>query len=108
MGLDLLVTEFDINDRSFPADPALRDRASADYARAYLDLTLSFPQVQDVLAWGMVDRFSWLNGRTPRPDGLPRRPCPYDRDYRPKPMREAIAAAFRGAPPRSPPHAPRA
>jgi endo-1,4-beta-xylanase len=54
----------------------------------------------------MVDRFSWLNDRAPRTDGSPRRPCPYDRDFRPKPMREAIAAAFRSAPPRSPPHPP--
>ena len=104
MGLDLLVTELDVNDRNLPPDPAARDRAAASYVRDYLDLTLSFPQVQDVLAWGMVDRFSWLNDRTPRPDGLPRRPCPYDGDYRPKPMREAIAAALASAPPRSPPH----
>ncbi len=106
MGLDLLCTEFDINDRAFPGDPARRDAVSADYTRAYFDLTLSFPQVQDVLAWGMVDRFSWLNGRAPRPDGLPRRPCPYDRDDQPKPMRAAIAAAIQAAPPRSAPHAP--
>jgi endo-1,4-beta-xylanase len=104
MGLDLLVTEFDINDRALPADPAVRDVQAAAYTKDYFDLTLSFPQVQDVLAWGMVDRYSWLNHRTPRADGLPKRPCPYDADNRPKPMRDAIAAALRAAPPRSPPH----
>jgi endo-1,4-beta-xylanase len=108
LGLDLLVTEFDINDRSLPADPAVRDARAAAYVREYLDLTLSFPQVQDVLAWGMVDRFSWLNDRTPRADGLPKRPCPYDADYRPKPLRDAIAAALAGAPPRTAPHPPHA
>jgi endo-1,4-beta-xylanase len=106
MGLDLLVTELDMNDRALPADPAVRDAKTAAYVREYLDVTLGFPQVQDILAWGVADRFSWLNHRTPRPDGLPRRPCPYDVDFHPKPMREAIAAALRGAPPRAPAHKP--
>ena len=35
-------------------------------------------------------------------DGLPKRPTPYDSHYQPKPLREAIAAALRGAPPRKP------
>jgi endo-1,4-beta-xylanase len=103
MGYDLLATEFDINDRAMPGDPVQRDTVAAAYARDYFDLTLSFPQVRDVLAWGVADRFSWLNERAPRPDGLPRRPCPYDRDFKPKPMREAIAAAFKAAPPRAAP-----
>lgn len=106
MGLDLLVTEFDVNDRSFPADPSLRDARAASYAKDYLDLTLSFPQVQDVLVWGMVDRYSWLNHRAPRADGLPKRPCPYDANDEPKPIRDAIAAAIAAAPQRSPPHPP--
>jgi endo-1,4-beta-xylanase len=106
MGLDLLVTELDVNDRALPADPAVRDARAAAYAKDYLDLTLSFPQVQDVLAWGMVDRYSWLNHRTPRADGLPKRPCPYDADDRSKPLRDAIAAALAAAPPRNPPHQP--
>ena len=100
MGHELLVTELDMNDRTLPADPARRDAAAATYVRDYLDLTLTFPQVRDVLCWGMLDRYSWLNDRAPRPDGLARRPCPYDREDRPKPMREAIAEALRAAPAR--------
>ena len=99
MGYKLLITEFDVHDRGLPADIAVRDRAVADYARAYLDLMLSYTQLGDILAWGMSDRYSWLQGRTPRADGLPKRPCPYDAEFRPKPLREAIAGALRGAPP---------
>lgn len=99
MGYDLLITEFDVHDRGLPADIAERDRAVADYARGYLDLMLSYPRLGDVLAWGMTDRYSWLQGRTPRSDGLPKRPCPYDADFRPKPLREALAASLRGAAP---------
>jgi len=100
MGYRLLITEFDVHDRGLPADIALRDRAVADYARTYLDLMLSYPQLGDILAWGMSDRYSWLQQRIPRADGLPKRPCPYDADFRPKPLRETIAAAFTGAAPR--------
>ena len=65
----------------------------------YLDLMLTYSQLGDILAWGMTDRYSWLQNRTPRADGLPKRPCPYDADFQPKPLRDAIAAALRGATP---------
>lgn len=104
-GVDLLITEFDVNDRGFASDPVKRDAEVAAYAGDYLDVTLSFPQVRDVLAWGMVDRFSWLNGRSPRADGLPKRPCPYDQNYRRKPLREAIARSLAAAPMRAAAHA---
>ena len=97
MGYQLLITEFDVNDRGIQGDIAQRDRAVADYARAYLDLMLSYPQLGDVLAWGMTDDRSWLQERPPRADARPKRPCPYGGDYRPKPLRTAIAAAFAGA-----------
>jgi endo-1,4-beta-xylanase len=97
MGYDLLITEFDVNDRGIAGGIAARDRAVADYAKAYLDLMLSYRQLGDVLVWGMTDNRSWLQERPPRADGLPKRPTPYDSDYRPKPLRGAIAAALRGA-----------
>jgi endo-1,4-beta-xylanase len=99
MGYELLITEFDVHDRGLPADIAARDRAVADYGRAYLDLMLSYAQLGDILVWGMSDRYSWLQGRTPRADGLRKRPCPYDAEFRPKPLRGAIADALRGATP---------
>jgi endo-1,4-beta-xylanase len=94
MGYQLLITEFDVNDRTAPSAVPKRDRAVAEYARAYLDLMLSYPQLQDVLCWGMVDRYSWLEGFDPRADKLPKRGTPYDARFRPKPLRQAIAAAF--------------
>jgi len=100
MGYQLLITEFDVHDRGLPSDIAARDRIVADFARTYLDLMLSYPQLGDVLAWGMSDRYSWLQGRIAREDGLPKRGCPYDAEFRPKPLRAAIADAFRGAPTR--------
>ena len=97
MGLRLVVTEFDVHDDGLPPDVAVRDRAVADYARAYLDIMLSYPALGDVLVWGMSDRYTWLDGAQPRADGRPRRACPYDAHFRAKPLRDAIAAALAGA-----------
>jgi len=97
MGYKLLITEFDVNDRMAPTDIVQRDRKVADYAKAYLDLMLSYPQLRDILAWGMVDRYSWLNGFDPRADKQLKRGTPYDADFRAKPLRDAIAAAFASA-----------
>jgi len=99
MGYRLVVTELDVRDNGLPAEVAVRDRAVADFTRGYLDVTLATGKVRDVLAWGMTDRFSWIEGFEPRKDGVRRRPSPYDADYRAKPMRAAIAAALAAAPP---------
>lgn len=97
MGYTLLITEFDVNDHSAPEDVPVRDQMVADYARAYLDLMLAYPQLGDVLAWGLSDRYSWLNHFDPRADQALKRGTPYDREFRAKPLRAAIAGAFRSA-----------
>jgi endo-1,4-beta-xylanase len=94
MGYKLKITEFDVNDQEAPTDIAIRDRMVADYARAYLNLMLSYPELNDMLCWGLCDRYSWLNGFAPRKDGTRQRGTPYDVDFRPKLLRDAIAAAF--------------
>jgi endo-1,4-beta-xylanase len=100
MGLEVVITEFDVHDKNLPADIPTRDAAVADLARRYLDLMLSYPQTTGVVAWGMMDSHSWLQNNWPRADGLPKRPTPYDARGRAKPLRQAIADAFRAAPPR--------
>lgn len=97
MGYKLLMTEFDVNDHAAPTDPQLRDRMVADYGRAYLDVMLSYPQLGDILAWGMVDRYSWLNKFDPRADKTIKRGTPYDVNFRSKLLHSAIEGAFRSA-----------
>src|SRR3954469_12679443 len=94
MGYQLLITEFDVNDRLAPTSIARRDPMVADYAKAYLDVMLSYPQLRDMLCWGLSDRYSWLQGFDPRADEARKRGTPYDADFRPKPLRAAIADAF--------------
>jgi endo-1,4-beta-xylanase len=97
MGYQLLITEFDVNDRMAPDGISIRDQTVADYAKAYLHLMLSYPQLGDILCWGMVDRYSWLTGFDPRSDKSIKRGTPYDANFRPKPLRQAIASAFASA-----------
>jgi endo-1,4-beta-xylanase len=94
MGYKLVITELDVSDGGFPADIATRDQDVADYARGYLDLMFSYPQLTDVLVWGLCDKYSWLQGFQPRGDGLKQRCDPYDATFAPKLMQNAINAAF--------------
>lgn len=100
MGYKLAITEFDVNDRALPGDIARRDRAVADYARAYLDICFSYKQLTDVLAWGLCDKYSWLSGFMPRGDKQLQRSTPYDTGFKPKPLYTAIEDAFKAAPAR--------
>ena len=97
MGYRLVITEFDVKDTALPADFAFRDKLVADFTRRYFDVMMDYSEhLDDVLAWGMVDRFNWLQyfDKAARPDGLEIRGTPYDSDYRPKPMRGALAEAL--------------
>ncbi|MEO8115111.1 MAG: endo-1,4-beta-xylanase [Phenylobacterium sp.] len=102
MGLDILITEFDVNDTVLPADPAGRDAIAAAVARDFLDVMLSYTEVKQLLSWGIVYRYSWLQTWWPRPDHIRKRPTLYDEAFQPKPLREAVAAASRAAPGRTP------
>ena len=100
MGYRLLITEFDVKDRALPGGIAARDAKVAEYARRYLDLMLDYgDHLDDILAWGLVDRFNWLQDFAPakRADGLEVRGAPYDDAYRAKPLRAAMADAFAAA-----------
>lgn len=97
MGYRLMITEFDVKDKALPADIAARDEVVADYTRRYFDVMMDYDaQLDDVLVWGMVDQFNWLQYFDPskRADGMEVRGSPYGSDYRSKPMRDALASAL--------------
>lgn len=100
MDYRLLITEFDVNDQRIEGSIAQRDKAVAQVAKTYLDLMLSYKELKDVLLWGLQDKYCWLQSFTPRTDKLPLRPTPFDDAYQPKPLYDAIAAAFKAAPAR--------
>ena len=93
--------EFDEGDQTLPADIPTRDAAVASVARRYFDVMLSYTQLRYIMAWGLVDKYSWLQGRWQRADGLEKRPNFYDDAYQPNTLRAALADALRAAPMRS-------
>lgn len=107
MGLDILITELEVREGDLIQPPAVRDRLVADHVTDYLDAALDQKAVVGVITWGVTDRHSWLKltaddlARFPEAwrDGSDpgfNRGLPFDSDLRPKPMRDAIAAAFEG------------
>ena len=100
-GMKIFITELDVQDLSLPADPGARDQAVAAVYRKFLSATLRQPAIRGVVTWGLADRFSWIAGYRPRPDGLPVRPLPFDANYQPKAAYYAIADALQAAPSRS-------
>jgi endo-1,4-beta-xylanase len=94
MGLEIYVTEMDVNDRKLGSEDALRDKAVAATYREYLDLVLKNAAVKDVLTWGITDKYTWLNGEDARTDHLPERCLPFDRELKPVASFFAIRDAF--------------
>lgn len=94
MGYRLLITEFDVKDKALPADTPTRDRLVAEYTRRYFDVMMDYDSMlDDILVWGMVDQFNWLQYFEPskRADGLEVRGTPYSSEYQAKPMRDVLA-----------------
>jgi endo-1,4-beta-xylanase len=99
-GLPVLITEMDVLDDGLPKNPRERDRKVADVYRRYLDVTLDDRNVKAVVAFGLTDRYTWLDEDQPREDGSHRRPLAFNRVMEPKPAYYAISHAFRHAPER--------
>lgn len=96
MGMEVFVTEMDVNDRTLPSDIETRDVAVADQYKSYLDLLLPQSNVTAVLTWGVSDAGTWLNngkGRA-REDGRPQRSLLFDDRLRAKPAFAAVRGAF--------------
>jgi endo-1,4-beta-xylanase len=94
-GLPILITELDVLDEGLPTAFRPRDRMVADVYRRYLDVTLDEEAVKVVVAFGLTDRYTWLDEDQPREDGTHRRPLAFDRRLRPKPAYHAISHALR-------------
>jgi endo-1,4-beta-xylanase len=100
MGLKVLVTEMDVNDRKLPPPIPERDAAVAAVYASYLKMVLQDPAIIAVLTWGITDKYTWLNGEDSREDKLPERPLPFDAAMQPVPAFYAEVKALAGAPSR--------
>ncbi|MGA9584272.1 MAG: endo-1,4-beta-xylanase, partial [Terracidiphilus sp.] len=103
MGLEVYITELDVNTRKIAGGNAEQDAAVARVYRDYPALMLREPNVKAVLTWGITDAHTWLNETKSawalRPDGARQRPLPFDDELRPTPaffaLRDSIDKAAR-------------
>jgi endo-1,4-beta-xylanase len=98
MGLKVLVTEMDVNDRYLAPAIGPRDAAVAQMYGSYLGTVLRDPVVIAVLTWGITDKYTWLDREDSRADGQPERPLPFDAEMQPTPAFAAEVKALRDAP----------
>jgi endo-1,4-beta-xylanase len=95
MGLQVFITEMDVNEKELQGPDQERDAAVARIYKDYVTMMVAEPNVEAVLTWGITDRYTWLNGpKTARPDGTPQRCLPFDADYQPAPAFFALRDAL--------------
>ncbi len=56
------ISELDVRDFSLPDDPATRDKAIAARIQSFLTQALKSPAVDQIVTWGLSDKYSWLKG----------------------------------------------
>jgi endo-1,4-beta-xylanase len=98
LGLEVYVTELDVDDSQFTGTPESIKQQCADFMYQQM-----MPTIRDVSAlkhitcWSPTDEISWLNDSLgPRGDGIPRTGNLYDRQDppQPNPMRQALIDAM--------------
>jgi endo-1,4-beta-xylanase len=104
LGLEVYVTEMDVNTRSVEGGPMVQDAAVARVYRDYLGMVLKEPNVAAALTWGITSAHTWLNQSkeswAERSDGARQRPLPFDEELKPTPAFMALREAMDGARPR--------
>jgi endo-1,4-beta-xylanase len=105
MGLEVYITEMDVNCRGMMGGVAERDAAVSQLYRNYLNLVLAEPNVPIALTWGITSAHAWMNQFDQRferwPDFARQHPLPFDDDFNPMPaflsLRGALDAAHPAA-----------
>ncbi len=103
LGLEVYVTEMDVNTRGVDGGPDAQDQAVALVYGSYLCLVLEEPNAPVALTWGITDAHTWLNAIhgdwAKRADGAEQRPLPFDAALQPTPAFVAARAAIDAARP---------
>jgi endo-1,4-beta-xylanase len=99
LGLQVLITELDVDDSKVQGDEQERDRVVAQCYYDYLTKVVPAGKTDRIIFWAPSDRWDWLNSMQPakfhRADGKPHRPGLLDDSLHPKPAMDAVQAALR-------------
>ncbi|HUB53504.1 MAG TPA: endo-1,4-beta-xylanase [Terracidiphilus sp.] len=98
LGLEVYLTELDVNDDSTATDDVpQRDAVVAKTYTDFLTAALPNPAVKLVLTWDLSDKYTWLNSlgshRKKRPN-RDQRPLPFDADLKPTDCFYALRDSF--------------
>jgi endo-1,4-beta-xylanase len=93
-GLEIYLSEFDVNDEAAPDAIDARDAYVAAAGAAFLSAALGVPAVKMVVNWQLSDRYSWYRALSRRGRGRAPRPLPFDDDMRAAPLRAAMIDSF--------------
>jgi endo-1,4-beta-xylanase len=103
MGLEVYVTEMDVNTHAVAGGAEAQDAAVAQVYHDYLRLVLAEPNVPIALTWGITSANTWLNqahgNQSHRADGSRERPLPFDDNLQPTPAFLALRGALDAARP---------
>jgi endo-1,4-beta-xylanase len=103
LGLDIHISELDVQDSSFPDDIVSRDRLVAAQITKFLTPALKIPRLKSVCVWHLSDRFSWYGNadwyrdEIQKAGGSPGRKARthfLDANLNPKPAWRALEAAL--------------
>jgi endo-1,4-beta-xylanase len=96
LGLEVYVTEMDVDDSKIEDSDRVRDHAVAETYGKYLDLVLG-EGVRLVLTWGITDRYTWLTHQHNRTDHRVARGLPFDENLQPvEAFRAMVGSLGRG------------
>lgn len=90
LGLDIYITEFDVNMNDVKASPKSKDEIQANIYYEMARACVESPGCKSFAMLGITDKETWYSHL-----GLPDpRPLPFDKQYKPKPAYFALRRAF--------------
>jgi endo-1,4-beta-xylanase len=104
--LGVVISEFDVDDRTFPDQVVERDRLVAEAGQRFLLDVFRIKKPELLISFGLSDKYSWIRALPAQqafaPNRYPR-PLPFDDTFKPKPLETSIRYCLQGL--NSQPHA---
>ena len=96
-GVKIAISELDVRDFTLPDDTASRDKLIAARIQGFLTQALAVPAVDQIVTWGLSDKYGWLKALWQEQHGSTvRQPRPllFDENMQKKPAWTAVSNAL--------------